>query len=201
MPRVKQRTPELRDRLLAVAVDLLARQGVTGFTTRTLAREAGTSPPAVYELFGDKSGVVREVYFEGFRLLRGRLGALVDTDDPRGDLVRLAQLYRRFMVDNPVLGELMFSRPFTDFDPAPSEVAASGSVRTFVVDHVARAVEVGVLAGDATDIAHVFIGLVQGLAAAERAGRLGTTRTSVERRWALGVDRLLAGLAPGSAGP
>jgi len=44
----------LRDHVLSVAVGLLAREGVAGFTARSVAREAQTSTPAVYELFGDK---------------------------------------------------------------------------------------------------------------------------------------------------
>ena len=65
MPRPKQRTPELRDHVLHVALATLAADGVTGFTTRNVARQAQTSTPAVYELFGDKAGLVREVFFEG----------------------------------------------------------------------------------------------------------------------------------------
>ena len=72
MPRAKQRTPELRDHVLQVAVAMLASEGVAGFTTRKVAEEAETSTPAVYELFGDKAGLVREMFFEGFRLLRRR---------------------------------------------------------------------------------------------------------------------------------
>jgi hypothetical protein len=37
--------------------------------------------------------------------------------------------------------------------------------------------------------------LIQGLAAAESAGRLGTSRASFDRRWALGVNAVLGGLA------
>ena len=71
MPRTKQRTPELKNRLVAAAASLLAEEGAAGLTARSLAARAETSAPALYELFGDKSGVVRELYFEGFR----RLGA------------------------------------------------------------------------------------------------------------------------------
>jgi AcrR family transcriptional regulator len=195
VPRTKQRTPELRDQVLAVAVDLLGRDGVTGFTARRVAHAAHTSPPAVYELFGDKGGLVREVFFEGFRRLRRDLDTLTATDDPRADLVRLVEVYRRFMRENADLADVMFSRPFTDFDPGPTELAASSSVRIFVVERVARGVDAGVLRGDPTDIAHVLVALVQGLAAAERAARLGTTRRSIERRWALGVAAVLDGVS------
>ena len=115
MPRTKQRTPELRDRVLAIAVELLAEEGAGGLTTRSLAARAGTSAPALYELFGDKSGVVRELYFEGFRRLSDELGELRETADPVADLWSLATTYRRFIRSNRELAEVMFSRPFTDF--------------------------------------------------------------------------------------
>ena len=195
MPRTKQRTPELRDRLLRAAVETLQSEGVAGFTTRRVAEEAATSTPAVYELFGDKTGLVREVFFEGFRLLRHYLDRLTETDDPRADLVALSRAYRRFARDNPVLAEIMFSRPFADFDPAPDEAEAGRSVREFVVARVQRAIDAGVLVCDATDGAHVLLAVTLGLADAENASRLGTSKASVDRRWKLGVDSVLDGLA------
>jgi AcrR family transcriptional regulator len=194
MPRPKQRTPELRGAVLSVGRELLEREGVAAFTTRSVAREAGTSTAAVYELFGDKGGLVRALFFEGFRLLRERLGALSQSPDPRGDLRDLLALYRAFVRENPVLSEVMFSRPFTDFGPGPAERRASASVREFVVDQVRRCTDAGVLRGDETDIAHVLVALAQGLAAAENARRLGTSRASVDRRWTLAVDSALDGL-------
>jgi AcrR family transcriptional regulator len=196
MPRTKQRTPDLRDHVLAVAVGLLAEEGVAGFTTRGVARRAGTSTPAVYELFGDKWGLVRHVFFEGFRLLALDLETLEESPDPGADLVELVRIYRRFLRDNPELAEIMFSRPFTDFDPGPSERQASASVRTFILGQVDRSIEAGLIGGDPTDVAHILVALVQGLANAENARRLGTTAESIDRRWDLAVRSLLDGLAP-----
>jgi AcrR family transcriptional regulator len=181
--------------VVTVALSLLEREGVSGFTTRTLAREATTSTPAVYELFGDKTGVVRELFFEGFGLLRGCLDNLIDSDDPRADLVRLMEIYRSFIKGNPVLAQVMFSRPFSDFEPSESEVQAGSSVRVFIVERVRRCTETGALRGDATDIAHVLVALVLGLVAAENAKRLGTTQSSVDRRWSLALDAVLDGFA------
>src|ERR1700730_2560910 len=115
MPRPKQRTPELRDRVLSVALTLLASDGAAGFTTRRVAHAAQTSTPAVYELFGDKGGLVRAVFFEGFAQLRARVGTLGDSEDPRSGLVALLARYRGFIRENQVLSEVMLSRPFTDF--------------------------------------------------------------------------------------
>src|ERR1700735_3288971 len=193
MPRTKQRTPELRERLLAVAVDLLAEEGAAGLTARSLAARAETSPPALYELFGDKSGLVREVYFEGFRQLSGELAGLAETTDPIADLWNLAAAYRRFIRANRDLADVMFSRPFTAFSPGPEELADTSSVRTLIVGRVRRGIDMGRLRGDETDVAHVLVALMQGMAFAEAAGRLGTSTESVERRWRVPTGTALTG--------
>jgi AcrR family transcriptional regulator len=180
--------------VLSTAVELLATEGISGFTARSVARSAATSTPAVYELFGDRAGLLREVFFEGFRLLRRELDTLPQSGDPRADLIALADVYRGFLREHPALAQLMFSRPFTDFDPSQSELHAGASVRTFIVTRVRRAIDAGQLRGDETDVAHALVALVQGLVAAENSERLGSTRASVDRRWSLAVNAMLDGL-------
>jgi AcrR family transcriptional regulator len=84
--------------VLSTAVELLANEGITGFTTRGVARRADTSTPAVYELFGNRAGLLREVFFEGFRLLARELHALPSSADPRTELLKLANAYRSFLL-------------------------------------------------------------------------------------------------------
>jgi AcrR family transcriptional regulator len=195
VPRPKQRTPALRDHVLNVAIATLAAEGVAGFTTRRVAEQAQTSTPAVYELFGDKAGLVREVFFEGFRLLGEQFSELAESSDPRADLAAVIAELRAFSRQNPVLAQLMFSRPFADFDPGPAEHEAGGSVREFIIGRVRRCTRAGVLHGNDTDIAHVLMALAQGLAAQEAAGWLGSSAASRERRWELASRAFLDGLA------
>jgi AcrR family transcriptional regulator len=195
MPRAKQRTPELRDRVLKAALEMLTSDGIAGLTTRQVAVQAGTSTPAVYELFGDKAGLVRELFFEGFRMLHRCLQQLEPTADARADLVSVASVLRTFARGNRALADLMFSRPFTDFDPRPSERQAGADVREFIVGRVRRCIEAGVLEGQPTDIAHVLLAVAQGLALQETAGWLGSSRASMDRRWKLAVEAVLTGLA------
>jgi len=201
MPRTKLRTPELKQRLRDAAIEVLTRQGPGGLTTRTVAEAADTSTPAVYELFGDKAGLVREVFFEGFRVLRARLAATPESGDPVADLRELAVAYRVFINEHPQLARVMFSRPFGDFDPGPAETQAGASVRTLVVGRVQRCIGAGEMDGDATDIAHGLVALIQGLAEAEISRRLGSCRASVDRRWEVAIDAMLAGLRPRRASP
>jgi AcrR family transcriptional regulator len=195
VPRPKQRTPELRDHVLAVAIGLLARDGVAGFTARNVAREAQTSTPAVYELFGDKGGLIRELFFEGFRLLGRQLETFVETENPRADVIQIVELYRDFIRENPVLSEVMFAHPFTDFEASRSELRAAAAVRDFIVARVRSCIEVGLMHGDEADIALVLIALTEGLATAENASRLGASRESIDRRWRVAVDAMLDGLS------
>lgn len=196
MPRPKQRTPELREELLRVALELLESEGVHALTTRRLAEGARTSPPAVYELFGDKAGVVRGLFFEGFRLLYERFVALEAQRDPRGELLATFGAFRAFTVAHPELARVMFSRPFPEFAPSASEREAGARVRAFIVARVQRCIDEALIEGPATDVAHVLLALAQGLALQESGGWLGSSRASVERRFDLALDAMLRGLRP-----
>lgn len=187
--------------MLCAALATLTRDGAAGFTTRKVAEAASTSIPAVYEFFGDRGGLVREMFFDGFRQLRLSFGEVEETDDARADLVALVFAFRAFVCANPVLSEVMFSRPFRDFDPRPEELGAGSAVREFVVAHVRRCIDAGVLAGDATDISHVLLALVHGMASQESAGWLGTSKASVDRRWALAIRVMLDGFRAANAHP
>jgi AcrR family transcriptional regulator len=201
VPRTKQRTPELREKVLQAAIEMLTSDGLTGFTARRVAEEASTSTPAVYELFGDKAGLVREVVFEGFRMVHRRLEQLEPTDDPRSDLERVIRVLRRFAKENPTLAELMFSRPIADFDPRPADRTAGAAVREFIVAQVRRCIDARIISGNPKDISHVLVAVVQGLALQETAGWLGTSKASIDRRWSLAIAAVLHGLSPTGPSP
>jgi AcrR family transcriptional regulator len=194
--RPKQRTPQLRERVLTATVELLADRGPDKVTTRQVAQRASTSVAAVYELFGDKDGLVREVFVEGFRRLGSRLAQLPPTADPRADVLAAVAAYRGFVQDNPMLARVMFSRPLAGLDLPADDARVVASGREAVLGPVRRAVAAGLLAGDPTDVAHVLLALAQGLAGQESAGWLGTTQAARDRRWRLAFDAALGGLAP-----
>jgi AcrR family transcriptional regulator len=196
MPRPKRRTDTLRERGVASALAVLAEDGVTGLTTRSVALRAEASVPAIYEVFGDKGGLIREVFFHGFRMLGDELEALPATNDPVDGLLQLCDGFRRFVVENRVLAQVMFSRPFVDFAPTAQDNKAGLKVSRLFVHHARAAVDAGALVGDPTDIAHLFFALVEGLSAAESAHRLGGSKQAVNRRWRLGLNALIGGLSP-----
>jgi AcrR family transcriptional regulator len=199
MPRLKQRTTALRERGVTSALAVLAEEGVAGLTTRAVARRANASVPAIYEVFGDKVGLIREVFFQGFRMLGDDLSNVPPTEDPLEALRGVAESFRLFVLANPVLAQIMFSRPFADFSPTAEDNKAGVKVSEIFVQRARAAVDAGLIAGDPTDIAHLFFALVEGLAAAESGQRLGGSRESVDRRWRLGLNALINGLSPAPA--
>jgi AcrR family transcriptional regulator len=202
MPRPKERTPELAERVLRASLSVLANDGAGALTARRLAQEAATSPAAIYELFGNKVGVVRAMFFSGFERLAEELGqADDDPEDPIRALLELARRYRAFLVTHPALAAVMFSRPFASFDPTPEEQAAGAAVRERIVSAVQTAIQAKRLQGDATDISHALVALIHGLAAAESSHRLGRSDAAVARRWELAVGALLTGFASGTTAP
>lgn len=197
MGRPRLRTPEVREAVLDAARGLLEAEGAAACTTRRIARLAGTSPPAIYEFFGDKEGLLRAVFFDGFHQLGDAFARMPIHDDPVEHLVATMKEFRAFARHRPALTELMFSRPFAAFDPNRRELAAGAGVRTAFVGRVQRGLDAGVLQGDAVDIAHALLALAMGFATQERGGWLGSSEDSASRRWEQGTRALLAGCHTG----
>lgn len=188
------RTDELRQAILRSAVGVLERGGPPALTARDVATAAGTSTAALYELFGGKAGLVRAVFYRGFRLLLDRLASVPTSDDPRADLVAVLAASRAFASDHPVLFDVMYTRPFAEFEPDADDRRTAGAVYRLVVDRVERWLAAAGSDRDPVDAAHALVATGRGLSAAELAGLLGTSRASRERRWHLTIDALLDGL-------
>jgi AcrR family transcriptional regulator len=191
VPPAKQRTPSLRRALVDYAVAGVEQDGLDALQARRLAAAVGTSTAAIYELFGDKQGLVRAVVFDGFRQLGKRLEAAPVSDDRRGDVVALLAVSRVFAADHPVLFDLMHSRPLADFQPSTEDRRSAAAVYDLVVSRIGRWLS----DETAVDAAHVLVSLNSGLIARERAGVLGTTARSRNHRWRFAVDVTLDGLA------
>ncbi|MDF1604282.1 TetR/AcrR family transcriptional regulator [Nocardioides sp. YIM 152315] len=100
--------PDVRQRLIEAAADVLGEEGPGALSARRLARDVGTSTMAVYTHFGGMPGLVRAVVAEGFRRLYDRVAAAGLTDDPVVDLAAAAAAYRAHALADPHLYSVMF---------------------------------------------------------------------------------------------
>ena len=185
----------LRRDLIDAGGRLLAAEGPVALSTRRVAQATGTSTTAVYSLFGDKSGLVREMFLEGFERLGVAFAAVPRTDDPVADLLALGAAYRANARANPHLYELMFGRAVPEFQP---DAAVAERIRpTFdaLIDACARCVASGAFADAGPyDIAVQLNSMAHGLASLELRGALGD-EAEADAHWKRALTSLLKGLA------
>lgn len=194
MARPKTRNDELKDQVLSESLALLESQGSGAVTARRVASAAGTSTAAVYELFGSKAGLVRSIFFEGFEQLAALLDANEATDDARADLVTLFETTRSFALKFPMLFDVMFARPFAEFEPSASDYDAAKRIYSHVTGLVAALLGSRRGAQATVDAAHMLVALDRGLIASEMSGLLGGSAASVTRRRSIALSAALDGL-------
>ncbi|MFG1749106.1 TetR/AcrR family transcriptional regulator [Streptosporangium sandarakinum] len=184
---------ELRRDLLDAAGRLLSQEGPQALSTRRLAQEVGTSTKAVYNLFGDKAGLLRAMFLEGFARLADEFAAVPAHDDPEADLMALGQAYRAAALANPHLYELMFGRPIAGFRPDEAALARIQGTFDTLIRAVARCIDSGRFApADPHDVAVHLNALVHGLTSLELAGSLGP-RGQADRHWRIALEAAFRG--------
>ena len=102
---------EARDRIIAVAMALLARGGREALTTRAVAAAAGIQAPTIYRLFGDKQGLVDAVAEQGFASYLERKRIDGPSDDPVENLRSGWDLHVAFGLANPAIFVAMYGDP------------------------------------------------------------------------------------------
>jgi AcrR family transcriptional regulator len=186
-------------RLLDEGGRLLAAEGPSALTVRRLAERADTSASAVYSLFGDKWGLVEEMFREGFRRFAGRIAALERTDDPLADLIALGAAFRANARANPHLYDLMFGHPFPQFQPGEEDRMMAMGTFGALVAALGRCVDAGQLSGDPLGLATIFYSLIHGLTSLELLGWLGPPGQA-DAAWERAEMAMYRGLMPSTVG-
>ncbi|MFB4282253.1 MULTISPECIES: TetR/AcrR family transcriptional regulator [unclassified Nonomuraea] len=185
---------ELRHELVDAAGRLLASEGPAALTTRRVAQQAGVSTMAVYQLFGDKAGLVREMFLAGFERLAQAFEAVPRTEDPVADLLALGHAYRANALANPHLYELMFGRPIPGFQPDAEAAARIQPTFDTLIAAVARCVREGAFApAEPHDLAVRLNALAHGLCSLDLRGALGDPDESL-RHWTDAFATMVRGL-------
>lgn len=100
----------LREALIAAALDLIAQKGPAGFTFAEAARQAGVSPAAPYRHFRDRDALMADVARRGFEQFEQRLAAAWDQGQPAplAALERMGRAYLEFAREEPAYFSAMF---------------------------------------------------------------------------------------------
>ncbi|MET0605050.1 MAG: TetR/AcrR family transcriptional regulator [Beijerinckiaceae bacterium] len=100
----------LREALVAAALDLISTKGPAGFTFAEAARQAGVSPAAPYRHFRDRDTLIADVARRGFELFYEALAGAWDDGkpEPLAALMRLGRAYLSFARAEPAYYAAMF---------------------------------------------------------------------------------------------
>lgn len=109
---------DLRNALVAAAVQLIESAGVDEFSLRAAARDVGVSPNAAYRHFHDKSALLNAVAQHGFERLASRMRRAMAASRSSGAPSDAAiarfkatgRAYVEFALANPELFDVMFGR-------------------------------------------------------------------------------------------
>ncbi|WP_299037918.1 TetR/AcrR family transcriptional regulator [uncultured Pseudokineococcus sp.] len=141
-----------REHVVRAAAALLADGGRDAVSTRSVAAAAGTQPPTIYRLFGDKAGLLGAVAEHGYATYLAAKPPARTGVDPVGELRAGWDLHVEFGLANPALFSLMYGDPRPG---EPCEAAVRGlEVLRAKVDAVAAAGRLRVDTGHAARLMH-----------------------------------------------
>lgn len=117
----------LREALLAAALDILTTQGIEALSLRALARATGVTQAAPYSHFRDKDDLLAAVAETGFqRLALGMAEDATGAASTQERIERLISSYIRFAQNNKPLFGIMFGRELADLGKYPTLAMTAG---------------------------------------------------------------------------
>jgi AcrR family transcriptional regulator len=125
-PRGSYHHGNLREALIAVALEMIGRSGPNGFTLAEVARAAGVSGAAPYRHFRDRNALIAEIARQGFDRFAGELRAAWDQGRPNpvAAIESVARAYLGFARQAPAYYAAMFEPGFP-LEDDPALLAAS----------------------------------------------------------------------------
>jgi AcrR family transcriptional regulator len=173
MARPKTLTPEVGERLMACALDMVRDEGVGSLALRALAQRAQTSTTAVYALFGSKEALQRAVLVNAFGQFAAAQESAPVVDDPVTDIAGLGALYVQWALEHPRLYEAMYGDDLAGVAPSAELQAARTRSMARLTAAVHRGLTTGVFTpASETTIVTSLWAQVHGLASLMIAGHL-----------------------------
>lgn len=185
MPRPRLHDDALRSRLLDVASTAISEGGADALRVREVAAAAGTSPSAVYALFGGRDELVKAVGDEAFRRFAAHLAGAPRSEDPDADLLALGVAYRTGALTDPHFYRVMFDAVRAGTQQLGRGPATEEPTFGVLRDAVARVLvhRGDVRAEAAPEVALRLWALVHGLVGLELAGLLPGGAGAREQRY------------------
>jgi AcrR family transcriptional regulator len=151
--------------------DLLIREGVTALSMRRIAQLVGCSTTVLYTMFGNKQGLIDELYLRGFEMVRQALEAVPCSNHPLDYLYALCNAYRTFALTHSTYYAIMFLKVMPEYTPSEANLRLGERSLQLVVEAVQACGASGSISEDeAWEIARILWATVHGHVGLELVG-------------------------------
>ena len=99
---------DVREKVLAAALQIIATDGPDAVSMREVARRSGVSHQAPYHHFGDRAGIFAAITEDGYTMLAERFAAVLSSDVAPSR--RCFEAYVSMAVEHPAHFRVMFRR-------------------------------------------------------------------------------------------
>jgi AcrR family transcriptional regulator len=147
-----------RQQVLEVAAGILEREGAQAVSTRSVAAAAGIRAASLYQLFGDKDGLLAALAIHAFDIYLAGKHNLAHTGDPVEDMRRGWDIHVDFGLRHPAFYLLMYGTDRPGRRPPAAEEA-----KDLLLKFLDRAAAAGCLRVPSALAARLFLAAVTGI--------------------------------------
>lgn len=143
-PKAKHQHNELlRRSIIEAAALIMEESGPEAVTIRKVAEKMECPTKIIYNLFGSKEGLAKELFMEGCKLLAEAFRAVPVQTDLKPYLLDLGQAYWNFSKEHTSYYRVMFGGAFSEFKPEEESLQAIGTALQQITTIITKAIEQG----------------------------------------------------------
>lgn len=145
-PKAKLQHAEIvRLNIIEAAAAIMQEFGPEAVTIRGVANKMECPTKIIYNLFGSKEGLAKELFLEGCKLLAASFKAVPEQVDYKLHLYELGQAYWDFSQKYTSYYMVMFGGAFSEFKPEEESLQAIGTALQQVITIITKAIEQGIM--------------------------------------------------------
>jgi len=196
LDRRQRRRQETIAEVVDVAAQIMAEHGVVGLSVGEVARRMGIRPPSLYVYFPSKHALYDALFARGAQEVLDAVRAdAAPTDDNRPlneVLLRAAETFVGWSVENPAYTQLLFWRPVPGFAPSAEAYAPAVELVELTRSRFADLQDRGLVRADAAldDVQRDWTVLISGVISQQLSNAPG--EPLAEGRFTSGLPSLVA---------
>ena len=140
-----QYTENLRHNVVEAAAFILQEYGPEAVTIRRVAEKMECSTKIIYNLFGSKEGLAKQLFLEGCKSLAKTFGSVPEQANLEQYLHDLGQAYWNFSQSHTSYYMLMFGGAFSEFKPEEESLQATITALQQVIIVITKAIGQGLI--------------------------------------------------------